>query len=745
MGQVDTNMQNLVIENERLRLEFDRHSGSLVSLFNKELAFEAIQYKPVASLFRITYPVIDPVTERDIRSHALDSKNQRVSRADMANNKRGKKLTLEYETLTSERGTFNVHVVVECELGPGGDEARFCIRLDNNDAGEVSQLYFPLISGLRRMEEGVDNFLVIPRWSQPPKVKNPLETLPLIRYGDSVVPSRFIAAGFTEYGIYPGDTQMQWMDYHGSTRGLYMSHHNKEGEFLVLWAKKSIWDPVENLSMAFVKYPYVQQGQSWTCSESTVSLHRGDWHAGADKYRAWLETWLPKRRNPEWLRGANGHLLIIGRDGDGTTLLDLDDLLETFKDAREHGVEMLCDVGWFKEGLDGRFIDFVPIDAQKQRKIYRQIHEDGGRVMLFVPGQLGSAAHPNYEKEGKKWAVKAIEGKRSPVETLDGTKLPVRNRGASPAHLNAAACYTPGFVAQWEESGHFPAFEGTPIVFMCVSCEEYVSSKILPVIEQAVDLGADVVLIDGLAMVSHLCFDDLHGHSSPDRAWGPGAIKLMERVLELGRKYNPDFAVCTEGICDVYTPYIGWWHSRIGPAPEIFRYTLPWVEGITGNMIDVGDFDPLYQSFLCGLALDVELCVVHYVPSRELRVKRFSLDPDLAKEVKRLNQLRQQNLDLLVDGVFRDSVGLRCTNGHLLVKCFAKKDEVLTTYWYQGAEPANAEVTVSLQQLGVNLKQRQVKVFPSGRETVTVEFEAGQLTVKFEKLTKNSVGLVRFG
>ncbi len=87
---------------------------------------------------------------------------------------------------------------------------------------------------------------------------------------------------------------------------------------------------------------------------------------------------------------------------------------------------------------------------------------------------------------------------------------------------------------------------------------------------------------------AELCHNSNHGHSTPANAWGPGYVEILRRIQEEGKKINPEFAIWTEGMNDVYGQYLDfhtdknplWAPMRLHPAAETFvemwRYTLPW-------------------------------------------------------------------------------------------------------------------------------------------------------------------------
>lgn len=82
---------------------------------------------------------------------------------------------------------------------------------------------------------------------------------------------------------------MRWMDLGCKNFGVYIAFLNKEGYFLLPRVQIHLWENEKKLSLAMVKYPYVNKNQDWKSPNYVLSSHIGDWYIGADKYRNWLE------------------------------------------------------------------------------------------------------------------------------------------------------------------------------------------------------------------------------------------------------------------------------------------------------------------------------------------------------------------------------------------------------------------------------------------------------------------------
>jgi hypothetical protein len=84
---------------------------------------------------------------------------------------------------------------------------------------------------------------------------------------------------------------MPWMNYGGKGEGLYLASRSRKGirHQLMIQNFGASMDVILAFAWAFV--PYIESGKAWQPPEIVLSLHAGDWHAAADKYRASLQEW----------------------------------------------------------------------------------------------------------------------------------------------------------------------------------------------------------------------------------------------------------------------------------------------------------------------------------------------------------------------------------------------------------------------------------------------------------------------
>ncbi|MFZ5924328.1 MAG: DUF6259 domain-containing protein [Bacillota bacterium] len=696
--------EEIVLENSLVAFRFDSSSGVLCSVANKELGKEFIVCKERPELFRLVYAL------EDYRGHHIDASMQKARRVHLEEEHDAKILTVEYDGLSSQEGEFNLRVRVTARLGNNCDEVKMQIEVLNEDRGELTQVWFPWVRGLVNLTpEGEEDILCYPA-AAGSLIPKPL----------SYFPGRGEPLGYHEWTRelartilarpYPGRCSMQWMDFGCPSCGLYMASYDRRGYFVVPRVQKHLWDDEEHLSLAMVRYPYSTKGESWTSPEYGVSPHKGDWHRGADKYRNWLEEWLPKRRKAEWARNVNGFYHLILRHQDGTTINKIEEIDDILAEAQAHGIDLLFVCGWYRGGHNGIYYpEFAPAQPAALRDLIARVHRSGGRVLMYLNMRSWSMTDHGYKDKGLQWTSKTRDG--LPLSEIWGWAL-----------------------------GNYPSFEVVQFGNLCPHVEEW-QDMFVERVMNTVSLGADCALMDQLLVVD-MCHDTTHGHRTPEASYGPGALRMAKKALSAGKANNPDFELSMEGICDIYSADIAIYHSRSDfvayAAPEVFRYTLPWVTGITGGCVDMGDKDKVKESFMLGLILDVEI----HTHNRG----RLSFDPGVASEIKRVNSLRQAHKDVLVEGRFMDTEGLRIVGGRVDGRLFCKESVKLITLWNRGETPASPSVTLTDAD-GFAGGMSRVTLDRQGKrgeeELLSWNVESGEMTILCPVLQAGEVAVVR--
>ena len=130
----------------------------------------------------------------------------------------------------------------------------------------------------------------------------------------------------------------------------------------------------------------MKPGETWQCPESVLAVHEGDWHAGADRYRAWAESWMQPPDVPQWMHEANGWVLMGVQNG-----IEFRRIPDVFRSAQWMGIDYLH--------VQGQGIDNMWFDSEGNRKSH---------PMTFLypspkfgtPEQLKSAVDAIHAEDG---------------------------------------------------------------------------------------------------------------------------------------------------------------------------------------------------------------------------------------------------------------------------------------------------------------------------------------------------------
>ncbi len=181
----------------------------------------------------------------------------------------GKRLSLTY------RMANGMTVVARVLLAPSG-VTRWTLEIANPTDLEVAEVEFPILPGVRLGDDPTDDTLFFPRcWGQvwrDPVSKN--------------------------VGAYWGP-HMRWMDLWDRTDGLYVGVHDDQLHDTCLAAPA---DSATSLKMSVRQRVLVKPGGTWSSGERVVAFHDGDWHSGADLYRAYVAKALQRPDPAEWVR-----------------------------------------------------------------------------------------------------------------------------------------------------------------------------------------------------------------------------------------------------------------------------------------------------------------------------------------------------------------------------------------------------------------------------------------------------------
>jgi hypothetical protein len=441
---------------------------------------------------------------------------------------------------------------------------------------------------------------------------------------------------------HPGRACMGWLDLSGEQGGIYLATHDPSATGTRLMALPA---PGPSFDASLTKEIVVKPGETWECPEAVLAVHEGDWHASADRYREWARSWMKPPDLPEWIRRADGWVLMGVQNG-----IPFWRIPDIYRAAEWMGIDYLHVQG---EGIDNMWFDeegnrhshalsylypsprFGTPDDLKAA--VRTIHDRGGHVMFYFLYERWTPSHSISDNFGT--------GTRADVPA------PYLPPGLDFYYDNALV----------ERPGTEPPTEHPFMAhrIMCLGSpgwQEWMRHWAIDV--YAKEYGADGFYWDVMGRNGPFrCFNERHGHAGQNE-WAAGSAKVLETVTREGRAINPDYAAAIEGCSDILGEWNGF-HLMSGGTrnPNVFRYTFPeylCVDGFSNTSWELTHPQKARRVLLDGERFDI-----HGYDQR----------------VKKLINLRKR-IKPFIDwpAVFKDTIGLTVSDDRIQARAFWRHD-----------------------------------------------------------------------
>jgi hypothetical protein len=369
---------------------------------------------------------------------------------------------------------------------------------------------------------------------------------------------------------YPVHASMQWLDLYAPTHGVYLGVHDE----LPHVKQFAVGRSGHRLRMEW-RYPDVvlRAGETWAVPEATLAVHRGDWHAGADRYREWAHNWISFPDPPEWFARLPAWSWISGKGNHAPRpqrrFRDLPAALDVVR--RETGVPVAQLAGWMEHGHDTHYPDYVPGECMGGKSgllaALDRIHRDGGRLSLYTNGRL-------IDPEGSVGSMR------------DWQRFCIR---LAPCAKENAAAFLGTFTRKnaWDRSGGIAKekYGRTLFAVACPHARDWQNLFIDRVLRLVRTYPIDGLYLDQVCGATCLpCYSAEHGHSRPNLAWR-GYIDLLGELREAVKKVRNGIYLSTEGVNDLFGSFFDAqqshndWTAQLGgkgeDLTELFRYTFP--------------------------------------------------------------------------------------------------------------------------------------------------------------------------
>lgn len=559
-----------------------------------------------------------------------------------------KTLTVSYNGWQDDHDTIDIRLEYSITVSPKDPETIWHIAVDNQDTDwTVSSIMFPCIYGVYLGQTWIDDELVLP-FIAGQKIKNPVEVYPrepsaiewdwqdyhYIYHVDGVSAQKADDGAFVYKLSYSGPASMQWMDYFEEGQGLYIASYDSDLSVADLHTE-AFGREKPGMGFAIRKYPRIRPGSKWNSHPFAIAVHKGDWHWGADRYREWAETLMPKTSPPDWFFNSPG--LVAHYDfkyQSGEVVHRFKDIPSLAQRAEELGIDHILLSGWHREGFDNGFPLYTP-DAELGSEdefveSLQDVRRYGSNTSFYVNSRLCNLRFEEVARERDEWAVRQPSG-----ETLQ------------------------------------EAYGDQEFAVMCPGAKGW-RDHLRETVKRLAEAGASGVYLDQLGMASaQHCFSEDHGHHPA--AWIKGYRELLRDI----HSTCPDVALFFEGCGDAYGGFASgqlistffYWHA--GAFPELYKYTFP-----QQTLVDMvyparnQVMRPPYVSLIAKDLINRAFVMGSYLWIYDLEEDNsFDGDPKLLDYLEQVIKLRRAWLTDFGPGRFRDDTGM-IVHGNATVKRF---------------------------------------------------------------------------
>ena len=359
---------------------------------------------------------------------------------------------------------------------------------------------------------------------------------------------------------------------------------------------------------------------------------------------------------------------IIFKHQYGQYLRHYEDLPEHIREVGESvGCNAVLAFGWWKEGMDNGYPDYLPDDTQGGdegwAKAVSEFRAKGGRLIQYFNGRLIDVESAYYRG-----------GEGQQVCNRDNNGIP--------------------FIEHYKFTG-----EGTTLGYydsrtfaIANMASRPWRDKLLGMADRALSCGADAVFYDQLGVAEEFPDWDRSGEwPVQDVFTGRYKADALKEIRDYVKARNPEFGLGTEWLSDCTAQFCDFVHIVEFTAlresfPEWFRYTFPEVIWSDRCVRDDNDVPRrVNNTLLKGLVNDIEV-----FRCRGLIDETPVYQAHLAK----VNAIRHEFPELLLRGRFLADEGFTCSHPEVVARAFAAGDSLAIVSTYTGIGVAHASLRV---------------------------------------------------
>ena len=626
-------------------------SGSLQQL---SLGKDGYNYAGGGSLWRMYYNTPE---QKEIELTAADG-TPKVS-------KEGDKIHIDYIGLSGK--AFNLYLTIWAENG----QARFAAEIENNEPHTIiRELQYPLIGNLQIPAD----YKLLTTHTGGQIFDNPVRKIANV---DTRALYMTPAQKFRQYDLqYPRNAASNCFAFVGEEDGLYFGSHDtslqQTWHGLRAYPDEGsighVTDDFKHLEAGFYRYPNAMCGDRWNNDASVIVPYKGDWTATSRIYRAWADTWWHHAPVPKWVQDMTGWQRIIFKHQYGEYLRKYTDLPGRIAAAGESvGCNAVLAFGWWKEGMDNGYPNYTVDDTQGGDEAWKKAIKDykakDNRLLLYYNGRLIDVESNFYKNGG---------GSRVANKDNTGREFTEHYK----------------FTGQGTTLGYY---DSRTFVIADMSKREW-RDQLVQWADRAMAYGADAVFYDQLGVAEEFPNWDL-SKEYPVQDIYTGAYKAdaLKEIRDRIKAKDPEFALGTEWLSDCTSQFCDFVHIVEFTAlpesfPEWFRYTFPEVVWSDRCVRDDNDVPRrVNNTLLKGLRNDIEV-----FRCRGLIDETPVYQAHLAK----VNAIRHQFPDLLLEGRYTATDGFTCSNPTLIARSYTSGDRMAVVVTNTGAKKQSGKISV---------------------------------------------------
>ena len=480
------------LESDSLLVSIDRKTGCVDRIESKDGA-----WRLQGAGMRLHVPAPDH------RFHYLDQNHAAKPRIEPD----GKQATITWAGFNSDRmGRLDIDVKQSIKLVGAG--VHFSYEIRNGSPAVIESYTYPRLAGLR--PPAADKTLRQVAWNYSGMGSNSLWP----QFGNEV--------GYFGYDT-PAQlrhlgTDSQFCLVLSEARGLYLGYHD-QGQKQVVQVCFSLFPAyADSYNGSAIGAPaavaptsvgidpnhlcFIQPGATQHSETLALEPFTGDWHAGADIYKAWRGTWMTAPTMPQWVKDVHSWQQIQINSSEDRLEFPYNDLVKVAKACQHWGVKAVQLTGWQNGGQDRDFPlhDMDPRlgTAEEFKDAIAASRKMGVEIVLFNKYAWADVTAPAYQSEFKKFAIEDPYGNPYLFNGYN-YDTPTQISGINARH-GAGMCQAS------------PAWRKRAL-------EEF---------RKSVELGASGILFDECQWhMSPYCFSRTHGHGVPGAVFS-GDVPLIE-------------------------------------------------------------------------------------------------------------------------------------------------------------------------------------------------------------------------